>query len=104
MYGFRRSPQSASPHLYLHFDINGTLIAVDSASNDKGIHDVVSTSIASRYKAVWGPEVTQPINFYNYVKNFIFVLIRSDPKRLKNSRRRSFATRSISLKNEDSRN
>jgi hypothetical protein len=56
------------PHLILNFDINGTLIALDTNNDNKQNHDVVSTFIAEKYKDIWDSSLTKPISYYDYVK------------------------------------
>lgn len=60
-----------SPHLYLNFDINGTLIAVDANNDNKQNHDVVCGFIADKYKWTWDPSISTPISYCEYVKYYL---------------------------------
>ncbi|MDN3506675.1 MAG: hypothetical protein P0S96_05555 [Simkaniaceae bacterium] len=67
-FGYRTENLEKPPHLILHFDVNETLIAIDKAGQ-KTAHDVVSTSIANRVKAVWDESISQPISYSDYIRH-----------------------------------
>ena len=63
-------PLSAEPHLILHFDINGTLIASDKAGN-KTVGDMLNALLAEKYAACWDDSILEPITFDSYVREFL---------------------------------
>lgn len=58
-------------HLFLHFDINGTIVGDDTNNDNKQHHDVVSSCIAEKYKAIWDESFSHPMSYFDYVKQHL---------------------------------
>jgi hypothetical protein len=61
---------SNHPHLILHFDMNKTLIAIDTAGKKKP-EEAILEGIASKVKAIWDKKIIEPISYYDYVKDHL---------------------------------
>ena len=59
------------PILLLHFDLNKTIVAFDTALG-RTREDVIIHCLADTYTGKWAPEVESPIPYSEYVKNYLF--------------------------------
>ena len=58
------------PLLLLHFDLNKTIVAFDTALG-KSREDVIIHCLADTYTGKWAPAVEKPIPYSEYVKNYL---------------------------------
>lgn len=56
--------------LILHFDLNKTLIATDSASG-QNLEAVLNELLAEKYQGCWQPGMTAPLSYQDYVAHIL---------------------------------
>lgn len=77
-------------HLVLFFDINGTIVALDTAQ-EKTIEVTLLQELAKRYTARWHKSVPEPITYAKFVRRY---LLKGDEKLdlvLKRQRQQKYA-------------
>lgn len=77
-------------HLVLFFDINGTIIALDTAQ-EKSIEVTLLQELSKRYIARWHESIPEPITYTKFVKQY---LLQGDEKvdlELKRQRQQKYA-------------
>lgn len=77
-------------HLVLFFDINGTIVALDTAQ-EKTIEVTLLQELAKRYTARWHESVPEPITYAKFVRRY---LVQGDEKTnllLKQQRQQKYA-------------
>lgn len=77
-------------HLVLFFDVNGTIIALDTAQ-EKTIEVTLLQELAKRYTARWHESVPEPITYAKFVRRY---LLKGDEKLdlvLKRQRQQKYA-------------
>ena len=62
--------ETKKPRLLLHFDMNGTIIAIDAAGG-KTNHEAVMAALADAYTARWDDKLDHPISYSEYVNEYL---------------------------------
>lgn len=77
-------------HLVLFFDINGTIVALDSAQ-EKTIEVTLLQELAKRYSARWHESVPEPITYAKFVRRYLLQGEEKTDLCLKRQRQKKYA-------------
>jgi len=77
-------------HLVLFFDINGTIVALDTAQ-EKTIEATLLQELAKRYTARWHESVPEPITYAKFVRRYIMQGDEKVDLALKRKRQQKYA-------------